>query len=60
MRPCCSRCTCARHDLHAQVTGQSSVGLTNATFIGNVDGNSQGGALAVGQGGLVQVYSFTA
>ena len=37
-----------------QITGQSSVGIANTTFIGNVDGNSQGGAFAVGQGGLVQ------
>lgn len=38
-----------------QVTSRSSVGITNTTFIGNVDGNSQGGAFAAGLGGLVQV-----
>ncbi|CAL5218757.1 g474 [Coccomyxa viridis] len=41
----------------SQITGQSSVGITNTTFIGNVDGNSQGGAFAVAQGGLVQVVN---
>ncbi len=40
-----------------QITGQSYVGITNTTFIGNVDGNSQGGAFAVAQGGLVQACS---
>lgn len=38
-----------------QITGQSSVGISNTTFIGNIDGNSQGGAFAVAQGGLIQV-----
>ena len=38
-----------------QVQGQSSVGVTDSTFLGNVNANSQGGALAVGPGGLVQV-----
>ena len=38
-----------------QVQGQSSVGVTNTTFLGNVNANSQGGGLAVAPGGLVQV-----
>ena len=42
---------------NAQITGRSSVGITNTTFLGNVDGNSQGGAFAVAQGGLVQACS---
>ncbi|EIE25976.1 hypothetical protein COCSUDRAFT_64923 [Coccomyxa subellipsoidea C-169] len=35
-----------------QVQGQSSVGVTDSTFLGNVNANSQGGALAVGPGAL--------
>jgi hypothetical protein len=41
-----------------QVTGQSSVGITNSTFLGCVNANSEGGALAIAPSGLVQVCRF--
>lgn len=37
-----------------QIQGQATVGVTNSVFLGNVNANAQGGALAVGAGGLVQ------
>ena len=39
------------------MTGQSSVGITNSTFLGNLNANSQGGALVVSPQGLVQVQA---
>ncbi len=41
--------------LDTQVQGPSSVGVINTKFVGNVNANSQGGAVAVAPGGLVQV-----
>ena len=38
-----------------QVLGQSSVGVTNTTFLGCVNANSEGGALVISPNALVQV-----
>ena len=40
---------------YTQVSGSSAVGITNSTFLGNLNANAQGGALCVGSQGLVQV-----
>ena len=42
---------------HMQVSGQSAVGITNTTFLGNLNANAQGGAICVGSQGLVQVHA---